>query len=343
MVKKSSSTAEKKSEPKTPTMVQKTASDPSQSKSAVPEKLQNLFGISVTRSDSGTPSTPKTPTLQRVASSGSGPGSPQPPCSPATLEHQKRSVSVQLAKLKVKAMEDKDKMDKAVQDQEFLLAAELKNSLAVTQKEMEKLEKVLDRCDPDELKNIIVESTPVRKRPAEVAATSCQTPTQVSTGGTPSAVKVKKLTPKKQKEREDKAKAREEEKKAREEKKAALEKEKEEKKLEREREKKEREAQKEKERKEKEALKEKEKADKEKERLEKEAQRLKEKAEKEAQKEQQKKDKEQERLRQLEEKERFKKEKQEEKEKQEKLEKAKQVRRTHSLAFTNYILKYVWN
>ena len=55
---------------------------------------------------------------------------PQTPCSPATLEHQKRSVSVQQAKLKVQVNEDKDSMDKAVQDQDFLKAAGLKNSIA---------------------------------------------------------------------------------------------------------------------------------------------------------------------------------------------------------------------
>ena len=47
--------------------------------------------------------------------------------------------------MKVKAMEDKDKMEKAVKDQDFLLAADLKNSLASTQEEMQKLEKVLER------------------------------------------------------------------------------------------------------------------------------------------------------------------------------------------------------
>ena len=46
------------------------------------------------------------------------------------MEHQKRSVSVQQAKLRVQVNEDKDSMDKAVQDQDFLKAAGLKNSIA---------------------------------------------------------------------------------------------------------------------------------------------------------------------------------------------------------------------
>merc|ERR1712029_365312 len=271
--------------------------------------------------------TPKTPTMQRLASSGSV-GSPQP-CSPATMEHRRRSVSVQVAKLKVKAMEDKDKMEKAVKDQEFLLAADLKNSLASTQQEMQRLEKVLERSDPEEMKSEIAAVTPARKRPTlSETISTCQTPTtpsviKTSAATTPSSAKIKKLTPKQQKEREDKAKAREEEKKVREEKKLALEKEKEEKKLEREREKKERDAAKEKEKAEKEAQKEKERVEKEKERMEKEAQKLKEKAEKEAQREAQKKEKELE-------KERARKEKQEEKDKQDKLEKAKQEKLAQS-------------
>jgi len=354
----------------TPPPVKKSASDPTNSgaggkKGTILEKLQNLNGVSVTRGESDTPktpsgvqrlnsselpktpvqklsssevATPKTPTMQRLASSGSV-GSPQP-CSPATMEHRRRSVSVQVAKLKVKAMEDKDKMEKAVKDQEFLLAADLKNSLASTQQEMQRLEKVLERSDPEEMKSEIAAVTPARKRPTlSETISTCQTPTtpsviKTSAATTPSSAKIKKLTPKQQKEREDKAKAREEEKKVREEKKLALEKEKEEKKLEREREKKERdaakekekaekEAQKEKEKAEKEAQKEKERVEKEKERMEKEAQKLKEKAEKEAQREAQKKEKELE-------KERARKEKQEEKDKQDKLEKAKQEKLAQS-------------
>jgi len=362
----------KSSQCATPPPVKKSASDPIKpvtngTSEGIPEKLQNLASVSVTRADSDTPktpsavqrlnskeqqpktptmfqkmmtnsaevpTTPKTPTLQRVASNGSTGtvGSPQP-CSPATMEHRRRSVSVQVAKLKVKAMEDKDKMEKAVKDQDFLLAADLKNSLASTQEEMQKLEKVLERSDFEELKSVISASaTPARKRPSD--AVTCQTPTTPSvvktSTATPSSAKVKKLTPKQQKEREEKAKAREEEKKVREEKKLALEKEKEEKKLEREREKKEKEAQKEKEKAEKEAQKEKERVEKEKERMEKEAQKLKEKAEKEAQKEAQKKEKELEKQKLLEEKERVRKEKQDEKDKQEKLEKAKQEKLAQS-------------
>merc|ERR1712029_745267 len=305
----------------TPPPVKKSAPDPTNSgaggkKGTILEKLQNLSGVSVTRGESDTPktpsgvqrlnsselpktpvqklsssevATPKTPTMQRLASSGSV-GSPQP-CSPATMEHRRRSVSVQVAKLKVKAMEDKDKMEKAVKDQEFLLAADLKNSLASTQQEMQRLEKVLERSDPEEMKSEIAAVTPARKRPTlSETISTCQTPTtpsviKTSAATTPSSAKIKKLTPKQQKEREDKAKAREEEKKVREEKKLEREREKKERDAAKEKEKAEKEAQKEKEKAEKEAQKEKERVEKEKERMEKEAQKLKEKAEKGAQRE----------------------------------------------------------
>merc|ERR1711974_335672 len=136
------------------------------------------------------PGTPKTPLLQRVKSSeaastpprqaGSTGSLPQTPCSPATLEHQKRSVSVQQAKLRVQVNEDKDSMDKAVQEQDFLKAAELKNSIAKAREEIERLGKVLDRWDPEELMQEIrkVSGTPARKRPADVSI--CSTPKQQS-------------------------------------------------------------------------------------------------------------------------------------------------------------------
>ena len=253
-------------------------------------------------------------------------------CSPAALDDRKRGVNVEIAKLKVKVNELKDKLESAVQKQEFLVAAELKSTISEAGEEIARLESVLERADPAELKKVLSEhqnrtpSTPLNNRKRPVLTVT--TPGTPRSDGSP-CLKVKKFTPKQkqqQKDKEERAKQREAEKQAKEEEKQLKAEQKLKEKLEREKEKKDKEIIKEKEKKEKEAQREKDK-------LEREAKKEQERLEKEKAK----KEKELEKLRKEEEKEREKREKQEEKEKQEKIEKQKKEKLAQS--FKSFFVK----
>lgn len=227
-----------------------------------------------------------------------------PTSSPAVIEEYRRKLRVEIAKVTVQLTELKISLEKAVDEQEFLKAQELKEKIKLAELEKETMSASLDSSDLNELKRFLtpktasvtssVSSTPTsamttptnRKRQAQKVRTPGSGP--VPDSGTP---KVKKLTPKQVALRAEIEKRKEEKERQREEVKKAKEAER----LKKEEERKEKEAEKERERLEKELLKKQKEEEKEQQRLERERQKeaeKREKEEKQKQREAEKKDRE---------------------------------------------------
>ena len=229
-------------------------------------------------------------------------------CSPAVLEERKHRMKVEIAKLIVKINENKDALEKSVERQEFLLAQELKTTIATLETEKMTLVSVLEREDAVELKCELddryrsLSATKLFSPQPSVSTCDHEGNTEVTKSiqdsnsestkkdcNDTSKTLPKKISSKQLLSKEERAKLKEEEKKFKElqkkKKEEIKEKERNERNAQKEKEKKEKEEQKENERKEREEQKERERKDKEqqkeRERIEKLEQKQKERMEKE--------------------------------------------------------------
>ena len=126
----------------------------------------------------------------------------------SVLRNRKHRMKVEIAKISVKIHEGNDAMEKWIRKQDYAQAQEVKSQLEIHQKEKDRLTKILDNADSDELKEALQELLPgVTDRDMDISSTDLNSKDSVNKENSDQATMQNQTTDAKNKEIKNKKSA----------------------------------------------------------------------------------------------------------------------------------------